>query len=454
MPRHLTLTLLFLIILGSHASPSQAQGFGRAKFEPAQGCYLGAFIELDEPIKGNVSVFEELTKKKHASYFTYVGYGRPFPIEWVNKIKASGAAPHIAFEPNNGLDEVVDGAYLRAWARDAARTKTPIFLRWASEMNGPWTAYGKSPSQYIEKFRMMADVMREEAPNVAMVWTPFATPTRLINRYYPGDEYVDWVGVNIYSVYVHNGDPQQEAHQEDPIEFLRFVYDNYAARKPVHISEFAATIFCKGTSKDTVDFALEKMTQFYNGLREQFPRVKSVNWFCWDTIAAGRANNNYSLVADGRVLLRYRELIGNDHFLSRVDYDPDSFARTIPAGTTLGNKSVKIREVNSAEEEVSAGSGAITVGITEPVVGGIKNGATVSGDLDLTAQLPLNMQAAGIIWQINGQAVALTNTVPYRIALAKGRLAPGEYTARIRVLPKLAGEQEKYSAEVKFTVVE
>ena len=107
-----------------------------AKFEPAQGCYIGAFIERDSNVNGNIAAFEDLTKKKHASYFTYVGYGRPFPSEWFARVTRSDAAPHIAFEPNNGLAEVKDDAYLRAWARDAARTKRPIFLRWASEMNG------------------------------------------------------------------------------------------------------------------------------------------------------------------------------------------------------------------------------------------------------------------------------------------------------------------------------
>jgi hypothetical protein len=47
-------------------------------------------------------------------------------------VKATGAVPHIAMEPNYGLDEVRDDAYLRAWARDAARTRVPIFLRWAA----------------------------------------------------------------------------------------------------------------------------------------------------------------------------------------------------------------------------------------------------------------------------------------------------------------------------------
>ncbi|RYG75361.1 copper amine oxidase, partial [bacterium] len=271
------------------ATSSQPGDDGLAKFEPATGCYIGAFIERDSAVKGNIPAFEELTKKKHASYFTYVGYGRPFPLEWVQKVVRNGGAPHIAFEPNNGLAEVVDGPYLRAWARDAARARCPIFLRWASEMNGPWTKarYGGTAETYKEKFALVSRIMKEEAPNVAMVWTPFAEPARFIPDYYPGDQWVDWVGINIYSVFVHDGDVKRPSGDEDPVAFLKFVYDLYAARKPIHISEFAATIWCKGTKQNTVDWAIEKTKRFYNALREEYPRVKSVNWFCLDTVQAG-----------------------------------------------------------------------------------------------------------------------------------------------------------------------
>ena len=50
-----------------------------AKWEPLTGCYIGAFIEREPTLHGDIALFEALTKKKHASYFTYVGFGQPFP---------------------------------------------------------------------------------------------------------------------------------------------------------------------------------------------------------------------------------------------------------------------------------------------------------------------------------------------------------------------------------------
>ena len=106
-------------------SSQRAAGSPRlAKFEPARGCYLGAHLR-PVGIGADIRRFEAMTGRKHASYFRYVGYGRPFPTEWVEHVKSLGAVPHIAFEPNRGLQEVQDGPYLRRWARAARAAAAP-----------------------------------------------------------------------------------------------------------------------------------------------------------------------------------------------------------------------------------------------------------------------------------------------------------------------------------------
>lgn len=418
-----------------------------AKFEPSSGCYIGAFIERDSAVMGNIPAFEELTKRKHASYFTYVGYGRPFPLQWVRKVAKNGGAPHIAFEPNEGLAEVRDSSYLRAWARDAARCKCPIFLRWASEMNGPWTKYGGDPQLYKDRFALVSSIMKQEAPNVAMVWTPFAEPAKFIPLYYPGDGWVDWVGVNIYSVYIHNGDVKRPSADEDPVAFLQVVYNLYAEKKPIHISEYAATIYCKGSAQDTVEWAIEKTKRFYTALREQFPRVKSVNWFCLDTVQAGLASNNYSLLSDGRMLANYRTLVADKHFLSQVFFDPNTWNRPIKAGTTQGRGGFSLP--NRSNDDVLAVSGAIAATISEPFLRGLKNGDIVKSDLQLWAQLPVGMSMSGIFWQIDGATVALKNST-LRLSIPRERLIEGEHLARIVVQTR--DGRKIPSSPIRFTV--
>ncbi len=286
-----------------------------AKYEPVRGCYIGAFID-NSTEERDVEAFENRTGKEHASYINYVAYGRKFPEEWAAKLKQHGAAAHIALEPNNGLSAVRRNSYLINWAKAAGQSGTPIFLRFASEMNGNWTAYSGKPSLYRKKFRIVHDVMEEFAPNVAMVWVPFSMPQSNILSYYPGDEYVDWAGINIYSVYCHDGNAERLSYREDPRDFLRYVYNRFAAKKPIFIGEFAATHNCS-VYGDKTEFALEKMTDLYSSLERDFPRVKAISWFSYDANVIG-VDNKYALRTNGEVRRTYGKLISSGHFLSDV----------------------------------------------------------------------------------------------------------------------------------------
>jgi beta-mannanase len=75
--------------------------------------------------------------------------------------------------------------------------------------------------------------------------------------YYPGDQYVDWVGVNIYNVMYHNNNIQQRADQEDPLELLDYVYKTFSYRKPIQISEFGATHYTVTDQQYHVQFAIK-----------------------------------------------------------------------------------------------------------------------------------------------------------------------------------------------------
>jgi hypothetical protein len=262
--------------------------------------------------------WEETVGKGHASYLRYVGYGQPFPEAWVRDVRKVGAVPNLAFEPNDGLKAVRDDLYLREFAQAAAASGGPVFLRFASEMNGPWTNYHGNPAVYRAKFRLVASVFHRLAPNVAMVWTPYCRPLRHIPHYYPGDDAVDWVGVNIYSVHHHNGRLEEPAGHEDPAQLLLPIYRRYAPRKPIQISEYAATSFCMACNTAMPQFAVRKMAALYPTLQSRFPRVKMIYWFSWDTISGGSAENNYSVAADETVLASYQRMIRGSYFLTRL----------------------------------------------------------------------------------------------------------------------------------------
>ena len=75
----------------------------------------------------------------------------------------------------------------------------PVVFRPWHEMNGGWFWWGSaniSPEEYIKLYRITVDYMREKGlRNVLYAWSP---DTRATFEYYPGDEYVDILGLDIY----------------------------------------------------------------------------------------------------------------------------------------------------------------------------------------------------------------------------------------------------------------
>ncbi|MCL1873741.1 MAG: stalk domain-containing protein [Clostridiales bacterium] len=295
-----------------------------AKYEPARGCYLGAYVYQDELIKGDMATFNELTGKKHASFFRYFGYKQGSFTDlrnWLKKVKNVDAAPHLAVEPNRGLDEVLDDEYLHELATILAEVEGPVFLRWASEMNGDWSAYSGDPQKYIQKWRLVHDVMEKIAPDVIMVWTVFTFPQRNILSYYPGDKYVDWVGVNIYNVIYHNDNINDVASHEDPLQLLDYVYNTFSPRKPIQISEYGVTHYTVTDKNYYIDFAVQKLTRMYDGIKNRYPRVKSIFYFDVNNLVnapEGRQINNYAVTDEPVILDTYKRLIADPYFLSSV----------------------------------------------------------------------------------------------------------------------------------------
>jgi Glycosyl hydrolase family 26 len=95
--------------------------------------------------------------------------------------------------------------YIEQQALAVAAYGKPVFLRLNWEMNGTWEKQWSLPSvttsQYIADWQHVVDIFRAVgADNAAFVWCPNAgrwnglSPT----DWYPGDAYVDWIGIDAY----------------------------------------------------------------------------------------------------------------------------------------------------------------------------------------------------------------------------------------------------------------
>jgi hypothetical protein len=134
-----------------------------------------------------------------------------------------GAIPVISWEPWSGLaagenqpeyalSRIISGkfdTYLTNVARGLRDQRLPVAIRFAHEMNGHWYPWserrsGNHAGQYVKAWRHVHDVfLRVGATNVIWVWSPNIirpVPNVDLEALYPGDEYVDWVGVVGYAV--------------------------------------------------------------------------------------------------------------------------------------------------------------------------------------------------------------------------------------------------------------
>ncbi|EEW26442.1 glycoside hydrolase family 26 protein [Rhodobacter ferrooxidans] len=79
--------------------------------------------------------------------------------------------------------------------------KSPVTLRWGHEMdddNGQFIWSGWKPEDYIAAYRHVITLCREKAPGINVMWSPLGDEG--MEAYYPGDEFVDLVGVSVFGL--------------------------------------------------------------------------------------------------------------------------------------------------------------------------------------------------------------------------------------------------------------
>ena len=101
---------------------------------------------------------------------------------------------------HNAATGADDQHYIQAAQKIAAYDPNAI-IRIGWEMNGdwyPWSA-ASDPQGYIDAYRHAVDAFRSVSPNFTFVWSPnIGTGTIDPEKVYPGDAYVNVVGMSVY----------------------------------------------------------------------------------------------------------------------------------------------------------------------------------------------------------------------------------------------------------------
>jgi hypothetical protein len=249
---------------------------------PGEGTYLGTFINrLDVNSGGSLSVvlrdLPALTERTGRNPAIVASY-QPWADRWVRNENLAavantyGAVPMVSWGCDPPNDLVASGAedeVIRRFAEQLRAYGRPVLLRWLWEPNlfvaerclGP----GGVPEQaarYVAAFRHIVDVFRVTGTtNVAFVWTPSAGALAApMEPYYPGDEYVDWIGVDGYDWPDGRG---------NFVEVFDDWYQSFAPRgKPMIVAETGAT-------EDQPQF----LAEIADVVPSRYPAIKAVVYF-------------------------------------------------------------------------------------------------------------------------------------------------------------------------------
>ena len=288
---------------------------------PSKGVYLSALTDFggaeDEVTPQKIIDFEKLIGKKIVwAYFSNNwGSGIRFPESAVRAIHSVGVIPFIRMMPRTvytdgvadpvyTLQGFIDGKFdsdLKKWAQDAKRVGIPMMVEFGTEVNGGWfpwsgllnggaktNGYGDpnfpdGPERFRDAYRHIIDLFRKEGVrNITWcfhVYPPQATgdapelhqPWNNMINYYPGDYYIDWIGISVYGAF------DRGTTWDSFTGILDTAYPELSAislKKPLAVFELGVLEDpSQGNKTAWIHDALQSIAS------ERYPRIKAISYW-------------------------------------------------------------------------------------------------------------------------------------------------------------------------------
>ncbi|MFQ6089742.1 MAG: glycoside hydrolase family 26 protein, partial [Candidatus Methanofastidiosia archaeon] len=301
--------------------------------------------EEDEITPEGLSSYERMVEKSATwVYFSHNWYkGRSFPIKTATWIRNTGSIPFIRLmlrsseeqnisEPTFTLDRIINGEFdvdLHSWAQAARVFASPLIVEYGTEVNGEWFSwngiwngggtldgYGDptladGPEKFRDAYRHIIRIMREEgAYNI--IWVFHVNnkdypdePWNRLEQYYPGDEWVDWIGVSVYGAQTPMDEEYPQFRENMDEVYPRLVL--LSKSKPIVILEFGVT-----TGHPNVDQAawanraLEDITTF------RWSRIIGFSWWneAWENDDNPIHNTNMRVQDNPNLVKVFKRLVG------------------------------------------------------------------------------------------------------------------------------------------------
>lgn len=204
-------------VIRTAATPPPAAGtasFGDAKdalLSTAADHYIGIIDSQMPKSYAQAQAFSEATGAKINIVAYYSGWTESLQANFLKDAWQHGAVTMVDMDPYGGqsaMQEIADGKYdwyLYQFAHAIANFGHPVIINFGHEMNGSWSSYGYKhvePATFVAAFRHVHEIFgMAGADNATWVWAvnvPSGTQTGSIAQFYPGDAYVDWIGIDGY----------------------------------------------------------------------------------------------------------------------------------------------------------------------------------------------------------------------------------------------------------------
>ena len=201
--------------------------------------------------------------------------------------------------------------------------EVPVYLRFAAEFD-VWENQTDAES-FKSAFRYVSKYFKDRNSNAAIVWSPAQASNWYvdIDDYYPGDEYVDWVGVSLYAQKyfrgdVHASDADQVVFKcganSEPVTAIKDLVETYGNRKPIMLSESGCGHKLIKTGQDTSAFALQRLREYYSYLPMVYPQIKLIAYFDW-YVDAEEEKSDYRLTTNSTLQNEYLKLTKGERFI-------------------------------------------------------------------------------------------------------------------------------------------
>ena len=165
------------------------------------------FLPWEDVFLPSLQEAEEYTKARNRSLLVTIE-----PWTWTRDERNSASVLQAG---------IANGTYDETMQTVCAALDTvdrPMIIRWAQEMDdesGQFIWAGWEPQLYIDAYQRMNDICREAAPRAQFMWSPLGFAD--MADYYPGDDYVDVVGLSVFSLEPWEEEVLGEAQSFDDI---------------------------------------------------------------------------------------------------------------------------------------------------------------------------------------------------------------------------------------------